>query len=217
MPSNNHNMTAAEINLQVINLSTINSGTFNQPQHQHGMIIIMALVILLILSILGISSMSSSTMQERMAANTRDHHIAFQAAEVALRAAEREIEAGLDPPTGTSAGAANGFSTDCTDGLCNCYISTATCMSNSTTANYWNDATTNVWTISSRHRSYNGALSEVAAQPIYIIEFLTYVSASSTTTGTPGPGDPEMYRVTALGFGQSLSARVMLQTTYKKQ
>lgn len=210
MSSNNHKMIAAGIK------PSVKPVTINQLKRQHGMVIIMALVILLILSILGISSMSSSTMQERMAANTRDHHIAFQAAEVALRAAEREIEAGLDPPTGNSAGAANDFSTDCTNGLCNCYISTATCMSNSATDNYWNSAL-EVWKTSGRHRTYNGALSEVAAQPIYIIEFLTYVSASSTTTGTPGPGDPEMYRVTALGFGQSSSARVMLQTTYKKQ
>lgn len=186
-------------------------------QQQHGMVIILALVILLILSILGISSMSSSTLQERMSANTRDRHVAFQAAEVALRAAEREIEAGLNPPTGTTAAQANSFSTQCLNGLCNCYINTATCFSNSATSNYWNDATIDVWNTNDRHRTYSGVLSEVITNPIYIIEFLTYVAASSSSTGTPGPGDPEFYRITVLGFGQSSTSRVMLQSTYKKQ
>ena len=207
MSTKNHKITAL----------LINTSSVNQHKQQHGMVIIMALVILLILSILGISSMSSSTMQERMAANTRDHHIAFQSAEVALRAAEREIEAGLDPPSGTTTATANSFSTNCINGLCNCYISTATCMSNNANSSYWNDTTINVWNTSNRHRTYTGVLDGVSAQPIYIIEFLTYVSPSSSTTTTPGPGDPEMYRVTALGFGQSSSSRVMLQTTYKKQ
>ena len=188
-------------------------------QQQHGMVIILALVILLILSILGINSMSSSTLQERMSANTRDRHIAFQAAEVALRFAEREIEAGLDPPSSTSAAQANSFSTNCTNGLCNCYISTASCFSNSATGNYWNDgaATLDVWKTNGRHRTYSGVLSEVSTNPIYIIEFLAYVAVSSSSTVAPGPGDPEFYRVTALGFGQSSNSRVMLQSTYKKQ
>lgn len=186
-------------------------------RQQHGMVIIMALVILLILSILGISSMSSSTMQERMASNTRDHHVAFQAAEVALRAAEREIEAGLDPPSSPQPSGANSFSTTCVNGLCNCYINTATCMSNTTTPNYWDDATVNVWNNSDRHRTYSGLGGVVDTQPKYIIEFLLYVAASGGSKTNPGPGDPEMYRVTALGFGKNSSSRVMLQTTYKKQ
>jgi len=197
--------------------SATNPLRINQLKQQNGFVIIMALVILLILSILGISSMSSSTMQERMAANTRDHHIAFQAAEVALRAAEREIEAGLDPPSGTTAGNANSFSTTCVNGLCNCYISTVNCMSNTANSNYWNDATVNAWNISTRHRTYSGLLNEVDANPIYIIEFLTYLQGAAGTTSVGGPGDPEMYRVTALGFGRSSNSRVMLQTTYKKQ
>ena len=188
-----------------------------KTQRQQGVVIIMALVILLILSILGISSMSSSTMQERMAANTRDRHVAFQAAEAALRAAEREIEAGLNPPSGTTPSTANAFSDNCTNGLCNCYKATTSCLTNSAATNYWDDATVNAWNISTRHRTYVITLAEVAADPIYIIEFITYLQGSGGTTTAGGPGDPEMYRVTALGFGQSMNSRVMLQSTYKKQ
>lgn len=183
-------------------------------QQQQGIVIIMALVILMILSILGISSMSSSTMQERMAANTRDRHVAFQSAEAALRNAEREIEAGLNPPTSTTV--ANAFSDNCTDGLCNCYKATSSCLTNLAVSNYWNDATVNAWNISSRHRTYTISFSEVFANPIYIIEFITYIKDAGGTLTPPGPGDPEMYRVTSLGFGQSNNSRVMLQSTYKK-
>ena len=82
---------------------------------------------------------------------------------------------------------------------------------------YWEDATVNAWNISTHHREYVITIAEVASNPKYIIEFITYLQGSGGTTTAGGPGDPEIYRVTALGFGQSMSSRVMLQTTYKKQ
>jgi type IV pilus assembly protein PilX len=51
-------------------------------------VLIVALVLLLVLSVLGISSMQGTVMQERMAGNTFDRALAFQAAEAALREGE---------------------------------------------------------------------------------------------------------------------------------
>jgi type IV pilus assembly protein PilX len=64
------------------------------PVHrrQHGVVLIVALVLLLVLSILGISSMQGTVMQERMAGNTFDRALAFQAAEAALRAGEQAAQ-----------------------------------------------------------------------------------------------------------------------------
>lgn len=188
------------------------------PRRQDGVIIIMALVILMILSILGVSSMTSSTMEERMSSNVRDRHVAFQAAEAALRAAEREVESGTfntDGEIDFFDNRAPDASDVCKNGLCNCGDVTAACLDDNT--DYWSNATVNAWNISTRHRTYAITYAEVAAKPKYIIEFMGYVKpVGETNTYVPVLGDPEMFRITALGFGRSLNARVMLQSTYKR-
>ena len=49
------------------------------------------MLLLLVLTIIGVTVMQMSRMQERMAGNSRDVNLAFQAAEGALRAAEQFI------------------------------------------------------------------------------------------------------------------------------
>jgi len=55
---------------------------------QTGAALVIALIFLLLMTLIGTSSMRSATMQERMAGNTRDYNLGFQAAEAALRSAE---------------------------------------------------------------------------------------------------------------------------------
>jgi type IV pilus assembly protein PilX len=62
-------------------------------RRQKGFVLITALIFLVILTLLGISSMQASTLQERMAGNLSDRNIALQAAELALRDAERDLGA----------------------------------------------------------------------------------------------------------------------------
>ena len=52
--------------------------------HQRGAALITALVMLVILTMLGLSSMSTNTMEERMAANSQETNRSFQAAESGL-------------------------------------------------------------------------------------------------------------------------------------
>lgn len=70
-------------------------------QKQEGAVLLVCLVMLLVLTIIGVSSMSSSTLQERMAGGARDYNQAFQAAEAALRVGEtyvrQQVEASADP------------------------------------------------------------------------------------------------------------------------
>ena len=197
-----------------------------RPHQQSGVIIIMALVILMILSILGVSSMTSSTMEERMSSNVRDRHVAFQAAEAALRHAEREIESGTFNTDGETdffdykAGNGTTVAQVCTNGLCNCSDNLTTCTDDNSDAwasDYWSNNTIDVWNTSTRHRTYTVKYVEVAAKPKYIIEFIAYIKPEGAIAGyVPVLGDPEMFRITALGFGRSLNARVMLQSTYKR-
>lgn len=60
-------------------------------QHQQGATLIVALVMLLLISLLAIGGMQGSILQERMASNSHDGAISFQATEAALRQGENDI------------------------------------------------------------------------------------------------------------------------------
>jgi len=54
---------------------------------QQGVVLVTGLVFLVILTLLGITSLSTNTLEERMAANTQDINRAFQAAESGINVA----------------------------------------------------------------------------------------------------------------------------------
>ena len=64
------------------------------PARQRGAALAISLIFLLVLTLVGVTAMSTTTMQERMAGNLRDTGLAFQAAESALAEAEAVV-AGL--------------------------------------------------------------------------------------------------------------------------
>ncbi|NMG03323.1 pilus assembly protein PilX [Azoarcus taiwanensis] len=66
----------------------MNQSCFAPPRMQRGTVLIVALIVLLLLTMLGLSSMRSTTLEERMAGNLRDQNLSFQAAESALREGE---------------------------------------------------------------------------------------------------------------------------------
>ncbi|MDH4611126.1 PilX N-terminal domain-containing pilus assembly protein [Pseudomonas sp. BN102] len=70
-------------------------------QKQKGAVLLVCLIALLALTVLGVTAMSGSTLQERMAGGARDYNVAFQAAESALRVGEayvrQQVEASVDP------------------------------------------------------------------------------------------------------------------------
>ena len=61
------------------------------PSKQKGAVLLVALIMLLLLTVIGVAAMRDTNLQERMAGNMRDHALAFQAAEAALRFAEQEV------------------------------------------------------------------------------------------------------------------------------
>ena len=66
-----------------------------RPQHlnkQQGAVLVMALVILTVLTLIGMSSMSSSTLELKVAGNTQQHDTAFQVAQTLI-----DLTASEDP------------------------------------------------------------------------------------------------------------------------
>lgn len=169
---------------------------------QKGSVLVVSLLILLVMTLLGVTAMNTSSLEQKIVYNFRDRQLAFQAAEAALRDGESFIQ-------NTTLTAAN-FSATCANGLC---------TEASATTPVWFDQTLNVWTTTSRHRTASYSAPEVLQQPIYIVEWLGYVfpaGATPPTGAVAGPGDPEMFRITALATGGTTQARVMLQSTYEK-
>ena len=66
---------------------------------QHGVSLLIVMILLLVMSVLGIAILRSSAMQERMSANLRDRSLAFQAAEAALRHVQDNVLAAAPDPS----------------------------------------------------------------------------------------------------------------------
>ena len=65
--------------------------TFTRTPGQDGAALITSLIFLTILTLLGMSSMGTALLENRMAGNSRDRNLAFQAAEMGMRDAEAFI------------------------------------------------------------------------------------------------------------------------------
>ena len=172
------------------------------PTQQQGSALIVSLSILLVLTVLGISSMSTTALQERMAGNARDSEVAFEAAEAGLRAGETYIN-------GLTDSALPSF-----DGTSGLYPISATQTYAWQTESNWTNA---VQATFSMH---------VSSQPTYIIQALDTTVAAPPAQGLESAsynnnppvivGNVKVFQVTARGYGLSSTSRVMLQSYYGK-
>lgn len=178
-----------------------------QPRHrQQGVALIMAMVFLMILTIIGVTVMSTTSLQEKMAGNVQDKHSAFQAAESALRAAEAVVEAWPAKPN------------DFVNNTAGHYLPQPGGTDPWWLTVDWDPAAGQALTIAA-------TIYGVFAQPTYIIEDLgqlpgTGGGASSIVTGFAPPaavaGDASMYRITARGIGRTDTAVAVVQSVYRR-
>ena len=176
----------------------------SMPRRQDGIALFIALVVLLIITVLGISGLQTTTLEERMAAGARDRDIAFQAAEAALAQGETFVE-GLGV-TGIVQFDAN------SNGLFR--------PKTGADADWWEDGVLD-WGTDGRAVTVTvgDANSPVAAEPTYIVEYMTRVLAGDDALNVSNVGaavgaPTDIFRITARGTGGSLRANVMLQATY---
>lgn len=59
---------------------------------QSGAILVVSLIMLLLLTLIGVAGTQVTGLEEKMAHNSRDQNLSFQAAEAALRGAEKKID-----------------------------------------------------------------------------------------------------------------------------
>jgi len=159
--------------------------------NQRGVVLIAGLLILVILSLLGITTMQTSTIEEKMTSNMGQRQLAFQAAEAALREAEVRLSGlgGIDPTLPILTPATPG------------------------TTPLWDD--TNRWTGTNSQAASDLNTSIYAEQPRYIVEELQVIPVDDEGLDADTPVTTEtMYRVTSRGVGGSGTAEVLLQITH---
>jgi len=178
-------------------------------KHQQGSALLVSLIILVVMTLLGLSGMRTSVMEEKMAGNMRDNELAFQAAEAALRDAEKLIQ---DNVISTAS-----FDADGSDGFYDNDDSRIWENIN------WTDADSLVYDeFDSGTTGVN-----VSTAPRYVIQHLASVGGGAGG-GKPGNrgqdnygqgtggGTTETFTITARGTGGSDYAVVYLQTTFGK-
>ncbi len=173
--------------------------------HQQGVVLFTGLIVLVVLSLVAVTSMQSTTLEERMSGNTKDEILAFEAAEAALVAAENLLQSGALSITN--------FRTNGNDGL----------FENDTdTIHHDIDWDTQAITAT----SYSPA--NVTTSPKFVIQYISetappgaersfrdenYSEASASSIGNA----VQLFRVTARGTGGSDDTIVYLQSIYGAQ
>lgn len=170
-------------------------------QRQVGSALIVSLTILLVLTILGVSAMRTTSLQEKMAGNARDTDVAFQAAESAIREAERFLDTISNRDLFSIAGGSTG----------GYYLPRGPNPEAWTIEANWTNAVEATYTN-----------DQISLQPLYIIQAVDADVGGEDEglqggIGYGGGGvTPEygIFQITARGFGVSPNSRVMLQTMY---
>jgi type IV pilus assembly protein PilX len=171
---------------------------------QSGISLIVVMLFLLTMSILGVTAMRTANLEEKMAGNERDRQLAFEAAEAALRDAERDVNANI------TVGSA--FFADCTGGLC---LPPTNGDSVATTVN-WNSGTPREFGVASGAGVYPFPVSRT---PRYVVELLPDMPAASgeslNSRAVGVAGTP--FRITATAWGRRATTLAQLQVVYVKR
>jgi type IV pilus assembly protein PilX len=174
------------------------------PCRERGTVLVVGLVVLLVMTLLGITSMQNTALEERMAGNILDRHQAFHAAEAGLQLALSFLEDQGEPPVADAAGSENVWP--------GCGVGDTNCLMRADEA--WLEANGKRYDDSVAWSRQVDALPGVAKQPKIVIEE-RYLPPLNIEFAARGRGI-HFYTVSALGYGATDQARVLLQSTIAK-
>ena len=166
-----------------------------------GIALIVGLVILAVLSLIGIAAFSITTQEERMAGNSRDRIVAFEAAEAALRGCESFLKA-----NGTGAfGASNsGMYVGPTDSSQPSITESSLAQSES-----W-------WQKAANTMQVSVPSSPAPVQPACVAEWITLYPSAGYTVGQAqnSATAANVAHITAHGYGVNSNTVVRLESYY---
>jgi type IV pilus assembly protein PilX len=185
---------------------------------QSGAVLVVTLILLLVLTVLGMTALRTSFLEERMARHTMDRAIALEAAEAALRDAERWLDGLVNlPHEQECADAASGNCLD-VDVLDDAELLSfggaaaddfATAISGLTLAQWQQHG-----------RFIDADANDIAdippgsgEAPRYLIREVRFIP-DSLNRGHGRPPGRYLYEVSAIGFGATTATQVVLQSTF---
>ena len=176
---------------------------------QTGAALITSLLILLMLTVIGVAAMQMTSMQERMAGNSRDLTLGFQGAEAALRNGENMVRTTPGTPD------------TCTEKPCPVWQAGLALLVNPAgeDTDWWDDYSMQFQASGTSYdKPTEGEITELNQDPQFIVQYVTRVPDSLTVGegGGPPPGR-DFYRVTARSTGASGKSNTVLQSTYARR
>ncbi len=200
---------------------------------QRGAVLVIALLFLTILTILGVTAMTATTFEEKMAGNTRDVALAFQAADAALRDARRDINsiviAPFAAPRNPRISGSTGFGdgTDEDNGTCGTSLVPPQTLGLCRPWPYnrekgpqpvLNTTASMTASPSVEYGFFTGALMPIgllSRKPQYIIEVMCFLPPAGQGSLSANPSDYcNFYRITAAGYGGNPNTRVTVQEVF---
>ncbi|WP_341678968.1 PilX N-terminal domain-containing pilus assembly protein [Niveibacterium sp. SC-1] len=169
----------------------------NSAREQRGFSLVIVLIFLLVLLMIGIAGMQGASLQERMGAFSRDRAVSLQAAEIALRRAER---AAKDHSVFE-------YVTDCTNGLC------ATGSAPDPFSYNWASPPSPRKTVDIALTAANGLATTLAQPPRYFVEFGGVAKCAGCGSGGIAP----VFRSTVRATGMNVDTQVLLQSSFRPQ
>lgn len=164
---------------------------------QAGSALIISLVFLLILTILGVTAVTTSTLQQRMAGNLRDQSLAATAGDSAMRHADATIKTATGIPSVVCGRPGPGAVWD---------FGCAGDIPAKTAAEWVRDG-----------NAYAMGGAGLASSPYYIAEFEQQVPDTDEAGQVYGAHAMYYYRSSARAEGASANATVLLQDTFRRR
>ena len=181
---------------------------YTNRKSQHGVVLIVSLILLLSMTILVLSGVQATVFEEKMSGNMRDRSLAFEAAEAALREAESFIDDEVSTLGAFDDDGADGLYDDSVEALWKTVDWTGNDSGNTNKA-----ITAESGLVSALH---------IKTAPKYIIQHYASITQDADLYNLNnygqgiGAGELEVFRITARGTGGSDNAVVILQVTYGK-
>lgn len=175
-----------------------------QIRQQRGAVLIVSMIMLLLLTLLGVTAMRTTALEERMAGNARDRHVAFEAAEAALVEAEMFLRTIVTTAPFDLNGADGLYNDDGSLGDIEEYVD-------------WNGGDPTKGYITAANI---GTTEGLGTPPKYVIQFVTSAGTEADRTNLGNYGDTDagaktgLFRITARGTGGSNTSVVYLQTVF---
>jgi type IV pilus assembly protein PilX len=158
-------------------------------KHQSGVVLPISMIMLLLLTLISITSAQVSGFEEKMAGNSKDSNLAFQAAEASLRVGEAATAGTPTLFTGTSPFYTGASTTDWTDAAVTTY---------------------NGGTLTGVSESPRYTIEDLGSAD-------TTGACSPCEAGAPPPSSgSRRYRITARGTGGTANAVAVLQSTFAR-